>query len=46
MNPPDRAIVLCVDEKSHVQALNRTQQILPLSPRVPARQTMITNGTE
>ncbi len=29
MNPPDRAIVLCVDEKSQVQALNRTQPILP-----------------
>ena len=30
LNPPDRAIVLCVDEKSQVQALNRTQPILPL----------------
>jgi len=39
MNPPDRAIVLCVDEKSQVQALNRTQPILPLGPGVPARQT-------
>jgi transposase len=39
MNPPDRAIVLCVDEKSQVQALNRTQPILPLAPYVPARQT-------
>jgi transposase len=39
MNPPDRAIVLCVDEKSHVQALNRTQPILPLAPGVPARQS-------
>ncbi len=29
MNPPDRAILLCVDEKSQVQALNRTQPILP-----------------
>ncbi len=28
LNPPDRAIVLCVDEKSQVQALNRTQPIL------------------
>jgi len=37
MNPPDRAIVLCVDEKSQVQALNRTQPILPLAPGVPAR---------
>jgi transposase len=39
MNPPERAMVLCVDEKSQVQALNRTQPILPLSPGVPARQT-------
>lgn len=39
MNPPERAMVLCVDEKSQVQALNRTQPILPLAPDVPARQT-------
>jgi transposase len=39
MNPPDSAIVLCVDEKSQVQALNRTQPILPLAPGVPARQS-------
>jgi len=39
MNPPERAIVLCVDEKSQVQALNRTQPILPLAPGVPARQS-------
>jgi transposase len=39
MNPPDRAIVVCVDEKSQVQALNRTQPILPLAPGVPARQS-------
>jgi transposase len=39
LNPPDRAIVLCVDEKSQVQALNRTQPILPLGPGVPARQS-------
>jgi transposase len=37
--PPERALVLCVDEKSQVQALNRTQPILPLGPGVPARQT-------
>lgn len=35
MNPPDRAIMLCIDEKSQVQALNRTQPILPLGPGVP-----------
>ena len=39
LNPPDRAIVLCVDEKSQVQARNRTEPILPLAPGVPARQS-------
>ncbi len=39
MNPPERAMVLCVDEKSQVQALNRTQPILPLAPGVPARRS-------
>ncbi len=39
LNPPERAVVLCVDEKSQVQALERTQAILPLAPGVPARQT-------
>lgn len=39
LNPPDRAIVLCVDEKSQVQALNRTEPILPLAPGVPARHS-------
>ena len=47
LNPPERALVLCVDEKSKVQALDRTRQILPLRPGVPARQThdYIRNGT-
>lgn len=39
MDPPENALVLCVDEKSQVQALNRTQPILPLGPGVPARQS-------
>lgn len=39
MNPPDRAIVLSVDEKSQIQALDRTQPILPLRPGLPERQT-------
>src|SRR5690349_24396772 len=39
MNPPDKAIVLSVDEKSQIQALERTQLILPLRPGLPARQT-------
>lgn len=39
MNPPEHAVVLCVDEKSQIQALNRTQPILPLRPGVPERQS-------
>ena len=39
LNPPDRALVLCVDEKSQIQALDRTQPLLPMRPGVPARQT-------
>jgi transposase len=39
LNPPDRAMVVCLDEKSQVQALNRTEPILPLAPGVPARQS-------
>ena len=39
VNPPNRAIVLSVDEKSQIQALDRTQPILPLRPGLPERQT-------
>jgi transposase len=39
MAPPTNAVVLSVDEKTQIQALNRTQPILPLRPGVPARQT-------
>jgi transposase len=39
LNPPDKAIVLSVDEKSQIQALDRTQPILPLRPELPERQT-------
>jgi transposase len=39
LDPPERALVLCVDEKSQIQALNRTQPILPLRPGIPARMT-------
>ncbi len=39
MDPPERALVLCVDEKSQIQALDRTQPILPVLPGVPARAT-------
>ena len=37
--PPDRALVLCVDEKSQIQALDRTQPILALAPGVAERRT-------
>jgi transposase len=39
LNPPDKALVLAVDEKSQIQALDRTAPLLPLRPGIPARQT-------
>jgi len=47
MNPPERALVLSVDEKSQVQALDRTQPLLPLSPGYPERRShdYVRNGT-
>jgi transposase len=39
LNPPTNAVVLSVDEKTQIQALNRTQPILPLRSGLPARQT-------
>ena len=39
LNPPDAAVVLCVDEKTQVQALDRTAPVLPLLPGVPERRT-------
>jgi transposase len=39
MHPPENAIVLCVDEKSQVQALNRAQPVLPMLPARPELQT-------
>src|SRR4051795_2518811 len=39
LNPPERAVVLCVDEKSQIQALDRTQPILPMLPGTPERAT-------
>jgi len=38
MNPPDNAVVLCVDEKSQIQALERAQPVLPMSLGQPERQ--------
>ncbi|HWC10886.1 MAG TPA: IS630 family transposase [Acidimicrobiales bacterium] len=47
LNPPDAAVVLCVDEKSQIQALDRTAPVLPLMPGVPERRThdYVRNGT-
>src|SRR5450631_4563356 len=39
LHPPLKAMVLCVDEKSQIQALDRTQPMLPLGPGIPARRT-------
>ena len=39
MSPPERAIVLCVDEKSQIQALDRSQPMLPMRPGQPARRS-------
>jgi transposase len=47
LNPPDKALVFCFDEKSQIQALDRTRPILPLAPGVPEKQThdYIRHGT-
>jgi transposase len=39
LHPPDKALVLCVDEKSQIQALDRTQPLLPLRPGQAERRT-------
>jgi transposase len=39
LDPPMKAMVLCVDEKSQIQALDRTQPLLPLAPGIPERRT-------
>ena len=39
LNPPERAVVLAVDEKSQIQALDRTQPTLPMLPGTPERAT-------
>src|SRR5579862_4778197 len=39
LNPPDAAVVFCVDEKSQIQALDRTAPVLPLLPGTPERRT-------
>jgi len=47
LNPPEKAVVFCVDEKSGIQALDRTRPVLPLRPHIPERQThdYIRHGT-
>jgi transposase len=47
LHPPDRALVLCVDEKSQIQALDRTAPLLPMRPGQPERRThdYIRHGT-
>jgi len=39
LHPPEKAVVLCVDEKAQIQALDRTQPILPLAPGLAERRT-------
>ena len=47
LNPPEKAVVFCMDEKSGIQALDRTRPVLPLRPGIPERQThdYIRHGT-
>lgn len=47
LHPPAKAVVLCIDEKPQIQALDRTEPVLPLRPWIPARQThdYIRHGT-
>ena len=47
MSPPENALVLCVDEKSQIQALDRTAPCLPMLPTTPVRMThdYVRNGT-
>jgi transposase len=39
LHPPEQAVVICVDEKSQIQALDRTQPLLPMRPGQPERRT-------
>lgn len=47
LNPPERALVLCVDEKTQIQALDRTQPVFPMLPGTPQRAShdYVRNGT-
>ena len=39
LHPPERAVVLCVDEKSQIQALNRSESVLPIHPGAPEHRS-------
>ena len=39
LDPPEKALVLCVDEKSQIQALDRSAPVLPMMPGMPERRT-------
>jgi hypothetical protein len=39
LDPPERGLALCADEKSQIQALDRSQPVLPMQPDVPERRT-------
>ena len=45
LNPPEHALVLCADEKSQIQALDRTQPILPMRPGQAERRTIAQNSS-
>jgi hypothetical protein len=45
LDPPEHALVLCVDEESQIQVLNRTQPALPMWPGLPARMSHVTCAT-
>jgi hypothetical protein len=45
LDPPERALVLCVDEKSQVQALDRSQPVLPMMPGMLSGAPMTTSAT-
>jgi hypothetical protein len=46
LNPPEGALVLCVEEKAQIQALDRTAPILPMRPGLPSERPTTTAGTE
>jgi hypothetical protein len=45
LSPPNRALVLSVDEKSQIQALDREQPVLPMMPGIPERRTIPMSAT-